>query len=80
MQDNRTEQIRQRAYAIWQADGFPEGRDMEHWYRAEREINGSGKKATGEAAPPAAAVAAPKKSAQRKTITLTPKTSQRSKR
>ena len=32
------EQIAQRAYAVWQAKGQPDGRHEEHWYRATREI------------------------------------------
>jgi len=32
------EQIAQRAYALWQAEGQPDGRHEEHWYRAAREI------------------------------------------
>ncbi len=34
-----TEQlIRERAYAIWEQEGYPAGRDLEHWIAAEREI------------------------------------------
>ncbi len=29
--------IRRRAYEIWQAEGQPEGRALEHWCRAEAE-------------------------------------------
>jgi hypothetical protein len=32
------ERIRQRAYEIWEREGRPEGREQEHWERAEREI------------------------------------------
>ena len=32
------EQIAQRAYALWQVEGQPDGRHEEHWYRATREI------------------------------------------
>jgi hypothetical protein len=32
------EQIAERAYALWQAEGQPNGRHEEHWYRAAREI------------------------------------------
>jgi len=32
------EQIAQHAYALWQAEGQPDGRHEEHWYRARREI------------------------------------------
>jgi Protein of unknown function (DUF2934) len=31
------EMIRARAYEIWQAEGQPEGRALEHWCRAEAE-------------------------------------------
>jgi Protein of unknown function (DUF2934) len=33
------EKIAERAYAIWQASGRPNGRDQEHWLQAERELN-----------------------------------------
>jgi hypothetical protein len=32
--------IRERAYAIWEEEGRPHGRDWEHWYRAMQEIAG----------------------------------------
>ncbi len=34
----RTEMIRQRAYEIWQAEGQPDGRALEHWCRAQAEF------------------------------------------
>lgn len=33
------EQIRLRAYEIWQAEGNPEGKDFEHWLQAEAELS-----------------------------------------
>ena len=30
--------IRDRAYALWVRDGSPEGKDLEYWHRAEREL------------------------------------------
>ncbi|MTJ79694.1 MAG: DUF2934 domain-containing protein [Telmatospirillum sp.] len=30
--------IRQRAFEIWQAQGCPEGRDLDHWLQAEVEL------------------------------------------
>ena len=30
--------IAKRAYEIWEQDGRPEGREAEHWLRAEQEI------------------------------------------
>lgn len=38
MSSHREEQIRQRAYELWEAEGRPEGRHYEHWERAAREI------------------------------------------
>ncbi len=32
------EQIRERAHAIWIAEGKPEGREIDHWLRARREL------------------------------------------
>lgn len=43
-QVNRDEDIRQLAYRLWQEEGCPEGRDIEHWLRAQmiwEEINHS---------------------------------------
>jgi hypothetical protein len=34
------EAVRRRAYELWEAEGRPEGRQMEHWTRAEEEILG----------------------------------------
>ncbi|MBB5574243.1 DUF2934 domain-containing protein [Rhizobium paranaense] len=33
-------EIRERAYSIWENEGRPEGRHLEHWERAEKQING----------------------------------------
>jgi hypothetical protein len=30
--------IEQRAFDIWQSEGFPSGRDWAHWVQAETEI------------------------------------------
>ena len=38
MNGEKHEQIATRAYAVWQAEGQPDGRHEEHWYRAAREI------------------------------------------
>lgn len=35
---NEEQRIRERAHAIWEAEGRPEGRDREHWQRACREL------------------------------------------
>jgi hypothetical protein len=38
MQKSREEPIRDRAFALWEAEGRPEGKDAEHWYQAERDL------------------------------------------
>ena len=32
------EQIKNRAYALWEADGRPEGQDKSYWFKAMEEI------------------------------------------
>jgi hypothetical protein len=36
------EQIRERAYALWDSEGRPDGRDQDFWYRAERQLSEQG--------------------------------------
>jgi hypothetical protein len=33
------DQIRYRAYEIWESEGHPDGRSLEHWDRAARELS-----------------------------------------
>jgi len=40
-QSANEEAIRKRAYAIWEEEGRPEGRHLDHWLRAEAEISQS---------------------------------------
>jgi len=35
---SREQKIRDRAYALWEAEGRPHGREHQHWLTAEREI------------------------------------------
>jgi len=35
---DREERIRHRAFALWEAEGRPEGRHLAHWQQAEREL------------------------------------------
>ena len=37
--------IRERAYAIWEREGRPEGRERQHWEQAAREILAAGEPA-----------------------------------
>ncbi|WP_294390274.1 DUF2934 domain-containing protein [uncultured Sphingomonas sp.] len=43
--DTPERKIRDRAYAIWEREGFPEGRHEDHWHQASREIAGEGQPA-----------------------------------
>jgi Protein of unknown function (DUF2934) len=53
------EMIKTRAYAIWEDEGRPDGKHLEHWRRASEEMSG--------AAPPTApADPAPRKSVRGK--------------
>lgn len=36
------ERIRARAHVIWEADGRPEGRDLDHWRQAVEDIAAEG--------------------------------------
>jgi hypothetical protein len=38
MSENSREQVRERAYAIWEREGKPEGRELVHWLQAEQEL------------------------------------------
>lgn len=45
----RARAIEQRARAIWEEEGRPDGRSLDHWLRAEREAD-AGKKASPQSA------------------------------
>jgi hypothetical protein len=36
MADEKIDQLPSRAYQIWEREGRPQGRDLEHWLEAER--------------------------------------------
>ena len=38
MDQDHQERIRQRAHEIWESEGRPQGRDADHWSRAEEEL------------------------------------------
>lgn len=48
--------VAERAYGIWEQEGRPEGREIEHWLRAEAEMRATAK--AGEAMRPATRSAA----------------------
>jgi hypothetical protein len=43
---DQNDQVRDRAHQIWEAEGRPEGKDADHWARAQRELQVEG--AAGE--------------------------------
>lgn len=43
--DNNEEKHRERAYRIWEEEGRPEGRHLDHWQRAEDQHEGTEKEA-----------------------------------
>ncbi len=44
---SREQTIRDVAYAIWEAEGKPQGRDAEHWRMAEERVAASADKSAG---------------------------------
>jgi hypothetical protein len=55
---SREQTIRDVAYAIWEAEGKPEGRDAQHWRMAEERVAASTGPEVGAKAKPPAKVAA----------------------
>jgi len=60
--DRRTA-IEAHAYAIWEREGRPDGKDLEHWLRAEAEVDveQAGARALLEAPKPRQSVAKSKR-------------------
>ncbi len=50
MQANQEVVIRERAYAIWEEEGRPHGRDWDHWLRAAEEIGSAPRRMAAPAA------------------------------
>ena len=38
MSDDRNKEIAECAYRLWESEGRPAGKDVDHWLRAEREL------------------------------------------
>jgi Protein of unknown function (DUF2934) len=53
MNGDRAE-IERRAYAIWEREGRPQGRDFEHWLAAEAELRAAGAAPTAASRKPRA--------------------------
>jgi DUF2934 family protein len=50
------DRIRNRAYELWEAEGRPEGREVDHWLRAAQEVSGE---VAGESSAETSAVGTP---------------------
>jgi hypothetical protein len=53
--DHENRQIRERAYELWEHEGRPHGRHLDHWIQAERELGsesaGVARSSEGNASP-----------------------------
>ncbi|OHC73799.1 MAG: hypothetical protein A3G18_05345 [Rhodospirillales bacterium RIFCSPLOWO2_12_FULL_58_28] len=38
MNEQQAKYIQERAFFLWEAEGGPEGRDLDYWLRAEQEV------------------------------------------
>jgi hypothetical protein len=38
MPNEREQEVRERAYAIWEQEGQPDGHSLDHWLRAKAEV------------------------------------------
>lgn len=76
MTESRDEWIKKRAYAIWEEEGYPQGRDAAHWEQAGKERAALEKTAVGiEVKPKAKRKTAA--AASNGAATLAPKTTSR---
>jgi hypothetical protein len=57
------DQIKRRAYELWDADGRPDGRDQDYWFKAMAELAASALAATALAVKPRKRAARTKKAA-----------------
>lgn len=71
---DREKLVRETAYAIWEAEGRPEGREADHWREAEERVAKGEVKRGGQKTPAAAVKKQPSekpavsKSRSRKTL------------
>lgn len=76
MAEERTRRIQERAHSLWEQEGRPDGRNEQHWSRAEREIDAED--AAGASSPTGITTARrqPKRRAGTKTVADTSSGSQ----
>ena len=52
--EDRVERVRSRAFEIWEREGRPEGRALDHWFEAETQVlseGSTGGDKSGESSP-----------------------------
>jgi len=50
MSQDRRQQISEKAYRLWEMEGQPKGRDLDHWVQAENEMGGTAQPETAASA------------------------------
>lgn len=50
MSQERRQQISEKAYRLWEMEGYPKGRHLDHWVQAENEVGGSAQDETAASA------------------------------
>jgi hypothetical protein len=65
MEDRHVE-IEKRAYLFWMAEGRPQGKELEHWLRAEAEVDARGNSEAAGSAGASAPRASARPRAQRR--------------
>ncbi|MDE1991575.1 MAG: DUF2934 domain-containing protein [Rhizobiaceae bacterium] len=46
MNEESDNEVRRRAYEIWQAEGEPQGEELRHWFQASEEMGKKGEETT----------------------------------
>jgi len=64
MDSSNHQEIAKRAYALWEQEGRPHGRDLEHWGRAERELTVPGSELSAGSVSTASPVESPASAAK----------------
>lgn len=60
MENDRQQDIEERAYAIWEAEGRPHGRAEAHWRQAQEDLAAGGSNGADDGARPPMRLTGPK--------------------
>lgn len=56
--EDRERQVRERAYAIWEREGRPAGKERQHWEQAAQDVDAEQRSAVDETGPRAGVISA----------------------